>query len=159
MPTQSGKPQSQNEAPWLPIGPFAARAGVSVSAVRFYEQRGLLRPDRNAGGQRRFHRADLRRLSFILIAQRLGFTLTEIADQLSALPDARAPTKADWAKISAGFGTVLDARIAEMTRLRERLDGCIGCGCLSLANCALHNPNDAIAAKGPGARFVLSEDG
>lgn len=143
----------------LSIGEMAARVGVSVSAIRFYEARGLVRAERSAGGQRRFQRADIRRLSFVLIAQSLGFTLTEIEAALAELPSDAAPTAADWERIASGFAQTLDARIAVMTRLRERLTGCIGCGCLSLEACALYNPGDRAAARGPGARLVLDADG
>lgn len=144
-------------APLLSIGDLARRTGLSVSAIRFYEAQGLVAPLRNAGGQRRFARADIRRLSFLLIAQQLGFSLETIRQQLAALPLDRAPTKTDWARISTGFRADLDARIAALTRLRDRLDGCIGCGCLSLEACALYNSDDRAAAKGPGPQFVLED--
>lgn len=140
---------------WISIGQLAERTGASVSAIRFYEGRGLLQPLRNAGGQRRFVRADIRRLSFILIAQRLGFTLAEIAGQLATLPSARAPTKKDWSRLSRAMRTDLDRRIAEMTDLRNRLDSCIGCGCLSLKACALYNPQDRAQTLGTGPRYVM----
>lgn len=139
----------------LPIGTLASRVGVSVATVRFYESKGLVRPARNAGGQRRFQRADIRRLSFVLIAQQLGLSLDEIAQELAALPDGRTPTASDWAKISKRLGAVLDARIAALTRTRERLDGCIGCGCLSLKVCALYNPDDREAKRGAGPRRLI----
>lgn len=138
----------------LTIGQLAERTGASVSAIRFYEGRGLLEPMRNAGGQRRFVRADIRRLSFILIAQRLGLTIAEISALLTSLPSSRTPTKKDWSSISRHMRASLDRRIAEMTRLRDRLDGCIGCGCLSLKACALYNPGDREGAKGPGPHLV-----
>jgi len=141
----------------LSIGQVAQRTGLAVSAIRFYEDRGLVQPERNAGGQRRFLRSDLRRLSFVLIAQKLGFTLTEITGLLADLPFDRALTKADWARMSADFRQTLDERIAMMERLRDRLDGCIGCGCLSLETCSLYNDGDHAAARGPGAQFVLGE--
>lgn len=140
----------------LSIGVVAARTGLSVSAVRFYAERGLVEAERTAGGRRVFARAEIRRLSFILIAQKLGLTLTEIADALAGLPEKRTPTAADWARISASIRTRIDARIAELERLRDRLDGCIGCGCLSLEACALYNPGDAQGAEGPGPRRVLA---
>lgn len=139
----------------LTIGQVAARTGLAVSAIRFYEEKGLVRSERNAGGQRRFHRADLRRLSFVLIAQRLGFSLAEIKALLADLPLTVAPDPADWARLSAGMRADIDARIAALTALRDRLDGCIGCGCLSLAKCALYNPEDGAAALGPGPRYML----
>lgn len=141
----------------LTIGQLAERTGLSVSAIRFYESRGLVAPERNAGGQRRFKRADIRRLSFVLIAQRLGFTLQEIEARLTALPAGRAPNQRDWTRMSRAFRQTLEDRIAAMERLRDRLDGCIGCGCLSLKKCALHNPEDKAARHGSGPHFVLSD--
>ena len=141
----------------LTIGQLAGRLGVSVSAVRYYETAGLVAPHRNAGGQRRFLRSDLRRLSFVLIAQQFGFTLDQIRTQLDTLPEGRAPTKADWTRMSRGFRTALDEKIAVLLRLRDRLDGCIGCGCLSLKNCALYNPDDRAATRGTGPRYVIDD--
>ncbi|MBW4710571.1 redox-sensitive transcriptional activator SoxR [Roseobacter sp. YSTF-M11] len=141
----------------LSIGALAERTGLAVSAIRYYEAQGLIKPWRNAGGQRRFERSDLRRLSFVMIAQQFGFTLPQIRAELDRLPGGRTPTKADWAKISAGFRAVLDQKIETLTRLRDSLDGCIGCGCLSLPNCALYNPTDRIAEKGPGPRFLMGD--
>ena len=141
----------------LSIGQLSARTGLSVSAIRFYETKGLVSPIRNAGGQRRFARAEIRRLAFVQIAQRLGFPLTEIQRELAALPRGRAPTKADWARISDGFRVALDARIETLTRMRDRLDGCIGCGCLSLDSCELYNPDDRAARLGSGPRYVLGD--
>lgn len=140
----------------LSIGELAARTGLSVSAVRFYETKGLVQPLRNAGGQRRFLRSDIRRLSFVLIAQQLGLSLGEIEARLQELPQGRTPTKADWERISQAIGGTIDARIEMLTRLRDRLDGCIGCGCLSLDKCALYNPGDRASEDGPGPRFVVS---
>ncbi|WP_299024952.1 redox-sensitive transcriptional activator SoxR [uncultured Sulfitobacter sp.] len=141
----------------LSIGALAQRTGLAVSAIRYYEAQGLIKPWRNAGGQRRFARADLRRLSFVMIAQQFGFTLPQIRAQLDQLPNGRTPTKADWAAISAGFRESLDARIATLTKLRDNLDGCIGCGCLSLEACALYNPQDAAAARGQGPRYLMGD--
>jgi len=141
----------------LSIGALAARTGLAVSAIRYYEAQGLIQPWRNAGGQRRFERADLRRLSFVMIAQQFGFTLPQIKAELDHLPGGRTPTKADWARISAGFRAVLDDRIATLTKLRDNLDGCIGCGCLSLEACALYNPTDRAAEKGPGPRYLMGD--
>lgn len=141
----------------LSIGFLADRTGLAVSAIRYYETQGLLTPWRNAGGQRRFERADIRRLSFILIAQKFGFTLPEIRDQLASLPKGRTPTKSDWATLSRGFRAHLDARIAAMETLRDDLDGCIGCGCLSLPNCKLYNRDDAAAEMGAGPRYLLGD--
>jgi MerR family redox-sensitive transcriptional activator SoxR len=141
----------------LSIGEVAERTGLAVSAIRFYEAEGLVHPTRNPGGQRRFRRADIRRLSFVMIAQQLGFPLAEIRACLQSLPDARTPTQADWARISRDFRATLDARIAVLTRMRDRLDGCIGCGCLSLSNCTLYNPDDAAAARGDGPQYLLGD--
>lgn len=139
----------------LSIGQLAQRTGLSVSAIRFYEARGLVRATRSAGNQRQFARADIRRLSFALIAQQLGFTLAEIEAELSTLPLGRAPTRAEWRSIGRRMRGVLTAKIAMLQGTQERLDGCIGCGCLSLASCALYNPNDRAARAGPGPRFLL----
>ncbi len=141
----------------LSIGALAARTGLAVSAIRYYETQGLIKPWRNAGGQRRFERADLRRLSFVMIAQQFGFTLPQIKSELDRLPGGRTPTKSDWARISGGFRAALDARIATLTRLRDNLDGCIGCGCLSLDVCALYNPADQAAIKGQGPRYLMGD--
>ncbi len=138
----------------LAIGDLAARTGLSVSAIRFYEARGLVSALRNSGGQRRFMRSDIRRLSFIRIAQQLGFTIEEIGALLGALPEGRTPTQKDWAKISRVFRRRLDERIAAMTQMREKLDQCIGCGCLSLRRCGLYNPQDRLAAQGAGPQLL-----
>ncbi len=142
----------------ITIGALSARTGVPASAIRFYEARGLVRSQRSAGGQRRFLRADIRRVSFIRIAQRLGLSIDAIGGELAMLPDTRTPTAADWARISTRLQQALDARIAALTRTREALSGCIGCGCLSLKKCALYNPEDRAAALGPGPRYALAED-
>ncbi len=141
----------------ISIGTLARRTGVAVSALRFYEEKGLVFPERNAGGQRQFLKADIRRVSFILIAQNFGFTLPQIANTLSALPEGRTPTKADWAAISANFRTALDAKIETLTQLRDDLDGCIGCGCLSLDKCKLYNPEDRAAKHGAGPRYLMGD--
>ena len=139
------------------IGQVSARTGLSVSAIRFYETQGLVAPVRNNGGQRRYLRSDIRRLSFVLIAQQLGFSIDEIRQRLDKLPAQRTPTQKDWARISKGFREELDQRIQLMTRMRDRLDGCIGCGCLSLQKCQLYNPEDRARRQGTGPRFILSE--
>ena len=139
----------------ISIGELARRTGLSVSAVRFYEARGLVRATRGPGNQRRFVRSDIRRLSFALIAQQLGLTLTEIEAELSTLPQERAPTRADWRAIGARMRGALAEKIAMLLRTQELLDGCIGCGCLSLDRCALYNPNDRAARAGPGPRYLL----
>ncbi|GGL74996.1 redox-sensitive transcriptional activator SoxR [Wenxinia marina] len=134
----------------LAIGDLAARTGLAVSAIRFYETHGILAPVRNAGGHRRYARSDIRRLSFAMAAQKLGLPLAEIAGHLKDLPPDRAISQADWTRISRDLRAGIDARIAALTRLRDKLDGCIGCGCLSLDRCALYNPDDARADEGPG---------
>jgi len=151
-------PVAAPESATLTIGDLARRTGLSVSAIRFYEEKGLIQPHRSRGNQRRFLRSDIRRLSFALIAQRLGLTLDRIAAEMAKLPQGRAPTQADWARISGGFKAALDDRIVTLERMRDTLDGCIGCGCLSLDRCALYNPADRLAAEGPGPRLVLRDD-
>ncbi len=141
----------------LSIGYLAERTGLSVSAIRYYETEGLIHPERNAGGQRRFQRADIRRLSFVMIAQQFGFSIAQIRAELDTLPQGRAPTKADWARISRAFRAELDSRIETLTKLRDNLDGCIGCGCLSLDSCALYNPADRARQKGAGPRYLMGD--
>lgn len=136
----------------LSIGDLADRTGLAVSAIRFYETHGIVKPLRNSGGHRRYGRADIRRLSFVMAAQTLGFPLGEIAEHLHALPDHKAPNKADWTRISKTFRTKINARIAALEDLRGKLDGCIGCGCLSLKSCALYNPADIRGRDGSGPR-------
>ena len=144
-------------SPLLSIGDLARRTGLSVSAIRFYEARGLVSADRTGGNQRRFPRSDIRRLSFALIAQQLGLTLAEIEAQLTTLPQGRAPTQDDWRAISLTMRQALDGKIAMLQRTRELLDGCIGCGCLSLDRCTLYNPGDRAAVAGAGPRFLLGD--
>jgi len=146
-------PQSRG----LSIGQLADRTGLAVSAIRFYEEKHLVSPIRNAGGQRRYDRADIRRLSFVMISQQLGFSLAEIGALFTGLPDNRTPSKADWTRIGRRFRRDIDARIEGLTLLRDRLDGCIGCGCLSLKACALYNPRDRAAAKGTGPRYLVGD--
>lgn len=146
-----------NSIPLLTIGELARRTGLSVSAIRFYEARGLVTAVRSAGNQRRFARADLRRLSFALIAQQLGLSLGEIADELATLPQKQAPTRQDWQRMSARIRGTLQKRIAMLERTRDLLDGCIGCGCLSLAKCRLYNPGDRASRAGAGPRFLLGD--
>lgn len=141
----------------LTIGDLARRTGLAVSAIRFYETHGIVTPLRNAGGHRRFGRHDLRRLSFAMIAQRLGFPLASIAAHLTGLPAHRAPDRHDWAVIATGFRAEIAARVTALTRLGDLLDGCIGCGCLSLDHCALYNPEDHKAAAGPGPRSLIDD--
>ena len=141
----------------IPIGTLAKRTGLAVSAIRFYESKGLLTSLRTAGNQRRFLRSDIRRLSFVLIAQRLGLGLTEIEQALATLPQGRTPTLTDWQRISRSLRGELDARIKLLTRTRAKLDECIGCGCLSLDRCRLYNKDDRAAGAGAGPRFVLED--
>ncbi|MCP4820226.1 MAG: redox-sensitive transcriptional activator SoxR [Shimia sp.] len=141
----------------LTIGQIADRTGLAISAIRYYEEQGLVFPDRTDTGQRRYARSDIRRLSFVMITQSMGFSIAEIRTALSRLPDKRTPTKADWENLSALFRSELDARIAQMTALRDKLDGCIGCGCLSLTNCALYNKDDRIQRRGQGPRFLMGD--
>jgi len=141
----------------LPIGELARRTGIAVSAIRYYEEQGLIAADRNAGGQRRFLRSDIRRLSFVLIAQQFGFTLPQIRQVLDKLPNGRTPNKADWTKIGETFRAELDAKIETLTELRKRLDKCVGCGCLSLTDCTLYNPEDRAARKGTGPRYLMGD--
>ncbi len=139
----------------ITIGELARRTGVATSALRFYEQRGLIRSERTAGNQRRYPRATVRRVSVIRAAQRCGISLAEIASVLSRLPDDRTPTAADWQELSTAWRHSLDERIATLQGLRDRLTGCIGCGCLSLDRCWLVNPDDQAASGGPGPRFLV----
>ncbi|KRA54620.1 MerR family transcriptional regulator [Pseudoxanthomonas sp. Root65] len=141
----------------LTVGQVAARAGVAISTLHFYEARGLIHSWRNAGNQRRYARDVLRRVAVIKVAQRTGIPLAEIQSALSSLPENRTPTAADWKKLSARWHAALDARIASLIRLRDQLDGCIGCGCLSLKACPLRNPWDALGEEGPGARLLDGE--
>lgn len=141
----------------LSIGELSRRTGLSVSAIRYYEARGLLSAIRTGGNQRRFMRSDIRRLSFALIAQRLGLTLADIEAELATLPLGRPPTRSDWQAISRRVRQALQDRITMLERTRDLLDGCIGCGCLSLENCALYNPGDRAARAGAGPRFLLGD--
>lgn len=141
----------------LSIGQISDRTGLAPSAIRYYEDENLVAPFRNAGGQRRYDRADIRRLSFVMIAQQLGFSIKQIKDALASLPDNRTPTKADWERLSQQFRDDLDARIAQMEALRENLSSCIGCGCLSLKACKLYNPRDRIRSKGHGPRYLMGD--
>lgn len=142
----------------LSIGEVAKRTGSAVSAIRYYEDEGLIQAERNRAGQRRFVRSQIRRISFILIAQELGFSLNEIKAQLTRLPDGRTPTKRDWEKMSTHFRKELNLRIERLEGLRDKLDGCIGCGCLSLDACRLYNKDDRAARNGNGPRYLLGDD-
>ncbi len=142
----------------LTISEVARRSGVAASALRFYEERGLIRSQRvGAGGHRRYPRRVLRRIAFIVFAQRVGLTLEEIAAELARLPPDRAPTRRDWARLSSGWSDRIDARIAELERLKAGLTECIGCGCLSLARCKLANPGDRARRHGPGPRYWIGD--
>ena len=141
----------------LPIGVVSARSGMAPSALRYYEKEGLIRSTRTGGNQRRYQRSELRRVAFIRIAQQVGVSLDEIREALASLPENRTPTKADWSRLSARWRRRLEERITLMERLRDQLTGCIGCGCLSMRRCKLINPDDRLAATGPGPRVLLGE--
>ncbi len=140
------------------VGQVAARCGIAVSAVHFYESKGMIRSRRTGGNQRRYDAEVLRRISVIRFAQGLGITLAEVGRVLERLPDRRAPNRRDWEKIAEAWAVELDQRIARLTRLRESLSRCIGCGCLSLDRCAIYNPEDRLGAAGPGPRKLLEEE-
>ena len=139
---------------WLSIGEIAQRSGVAASALRFYEDQGLIESRRTAGNQRQYQRSTLRRIAFVQAAQRVGLALAEIQEALDSLPDDRTPTRADWSRLSKAWRSRLDERISELERLRDDLDSCIGCGCLSLQRCNLYNKADRLADRGPGARLL-----
>ncbi|MFT5225831.1 MAG: MerR family redox-sensitive transcriptional activator SoxR [Polaribacter sp.] len=142
----------------LTIGEAAKRCGVAASTLRFYESEQLIQSSRGPGNQRRYHRSMLRRISLIKVAQTLGLSLKEIGTALDTLPDKQTPTKRDWEKLSRHWRDQLDLRIASLQTMREQLSGCIGCGCLSLKNCALYNPADIAAKRGAGPRFLLGDE-
>jgi MerR family transcriptional regulator, redox-sensitive transcriptional activator SoxR len=142
----------------LPIGEVARRSGVASSALRFYEQRGLINSERAGSGHRRYPRPVLRRIAFIVFAQRIGLTLEEIGVELAKLPPHQAPTRNDWSRLSATWTSRIDDRIGELERLKRGLTECIGCGCLSLDRCKLANPDDRAARLGPGARYWIGDD-
>jgi MerR family transcriptional regulator, redox-sensitive transcriptional activator SoxR len=141
----------------LTIGEVARRSGVAASALRFYEQRDLIRSERAGSGHRRYPRSVLRRVAFIVFAQRIGLTLDEIGAELAKLPPDRAPTRGDWSRLSSSWSSRIDERIAELERLKLGLTECIGCGCLSLDRCRLANPGDRAAARGPGPRYWIGD--
>lgn len=141
----------------LTIGAVAERAGVATSTLRYYERERLLDAERTGSGQRRYHRDVLRRVAFIRSAQHVGLSLTEIRQALDSLPAGRNPTKADWARLARRWRPRIDAEIANLTRLRDQLSDCIGCGCLSLRSCALYNPGDQAQKFGAGARYLLGD--
>jgi MerR family redox-sensitive transcriptional activator SoxR len=139
----------------LTISEVSKRSGVAASALRFYEARGLITSVRAGSGHRRYPRAALRRIAFIVFAQRIGLSLDQVGEQLARLPENRVPERADWASLSARWRTLIDERIAELERLRDSLAQCIGCGCLSLQQCRLANPGDRVSRYGPGPRFWI----
>ena len=141
----------------LTIGEVARRSGVAASALRFYEDRGLIASERAGSGHRRYPRPTLRRIAFIVFAQRIGLTLEEIGEELAKLPPDRAPARRDWSRLSASWSSRIDERIAELERLREGLTECIGCGCLSLDRCRLANPGDRAGLRGPGPRYWVGD--
>lgn len=143
--------------PEISIGELARRTGVAVSKVRYYADRGLIPSARSAGDNRVFPRSVIRRVSFILIAQQLGYSLEQIAAALASLPEGRTPTKADWDKLSRAFSRDIDQQIARLSELKDSLSRCIGCGCLSLKSCRLYNPDDTIQHLGAGPRYLLGD--
>ena len=142
---------------WITIGELAARSGVATSALRFYEEQGLIASERNDSGHRRYPRSVLRRVAFVVFAQKVGLSLEEIRVELSRLPRNRVPDRADWAKLSGSWTRRIDERIAELERMKAGLTECIGCGCLSLDRCRLANPDDRAARQGPGPRRWLGD--
>jgi len=141
----------------LTIGEVAGRSGVATSALRFYEERGLIRSERTSAGHRRYPRSVIRRVAFVVFAQRVGLTLDEVAGELAKLPENRVPRRSDWAKLSSSWTARIDERIAELERLRAGLDQCIGCGCLSLDRCKLANPDDRAGRGGTGPRYWVGD--
>jgi MerR family transcriptional regulator, redox-sensitive transcriptional activator SoxR len=139
---------------WLTVGEVAERSGYATSALRYYEREGLLRSERTAGGQRRYERSVLRRLAFVRAARNVGLSLDEVREVMKTLPDSRTPTRADWARISRTWRERLDEQIRGLTALRDGLESCIGCGCLSLGICKVSNPSDLAAGAGPGAAYL-----
>ncbi|MDP1600522.1 redox-sensitive transcriptional activator SoxR [Phenylobacterium sp.] len=152
MITNANRPRTM--VPDLSVGEVATRSGVPVSTIHFYESKGLIQSWRSAGNQRRYPRGVLRRIAVIKVAQRTGVPLTVIGEALATLPEGRPPTAQDWNRMSAAWKDELDARIARLTKLRDQLDGCIGCGCLSLEACPLRNPRDELAREGAGPRLL-----
>lgn len=143
----------------LTISEVARRSGVAASALRFYEQRGLIQSERTGSGHRRYHRAVLRRIAFIVFAQKIGLTLDEVAAELARLPQNHVPERCDWAKLSSTWTRRIDENIAQLQRLRAGLTECIGCGCLSLDKCRLSNPDDRAGKNGPGPRYWMPDSG
>lgn len=145
--------------PTVSIGALSARTGVAPSALRYYEDLGLISSERTSAGHRRYPMSVIRRVSFVRAAQQVGLSLDEIGDALASLPSEGNPTQEDWSRLAVSWRPRLDAQIAVIERLRDRLDGCIGCGCLSTAHCGLLNPGDRAGAAGPGPRYVLADEG
>ncbi len=145
------------EKTFLSVGELAARAGLAASALRYYEAEGLIASVRSPGNQRQYPKDTLRRIAFVRAAQTVGLTLDEIKDVLARLPGKRTPTKQDWGRVAASWRPLLDQRIAALTRMRDKLTSCIGCGCLSLPACQLYNHDDVAARRGPGARYLLGD--
>lgn len=141
----------------LSVGDVASRSGIAASAVRYYDDEGLIRSIRTEGGQRRFRRETIRRIAFIGAARKVGRSLAEIRDALDALPRSRTPTQEDWSDISTAWRERLDDQIGELTQLRDQLDSCIGCGCLSLDRCGIYNPGDGASQLGSGPRYLLGD--
>lgn len=137
---------------------MSERTGVAPSALRYYEREGLIHASRSKGGQRRYARETIRRVSFVRVAQQVGLSLDDIRAALDSLPDNRTPDHRDWHRLSTAWRPLIDAQIAMLERLRDRLDGCIGCGCLSLKFCRLLNPADSAGERGPGPRYVIDSD-
>lgn len=143
----------------LTIGQLSARSGLASSALRYYEELGLVESVRTTGNQRRYTQATLRRVAFVRSAQRVGLTLDEVAEALATLPSGRTPTRSDWTRLSRSWRPRIEAQIERLERLRDKLDSCIGCGCLSLRTCALNNPGDQAAPRGPGAVYLAPASG
>ncbi|MFJ1585658.1 redox-sensitive transcriptional activator SoxR [Streptomyces sp. NPDC088197] len=141
----------------LPIGELSARSGIAASALRYYEDLGLIHSERTSGGQRRYRRSTLRRLAFIRAAQRIGLSLDEVGASLARLPVDHVPTTAEWNGVARSWEQRIDDQIAELRRLKAKLTSCVGCGCLSLTRCGLYNVDDAAGAAGPGARYLLGD--
>lgn len=148
------EPQKDDQ---LSVGQIAERCGIAPSAVRYYDDEGLVHSARTSGGQRRFGRDTIRRIAFIIAAQEVGRSLAEVREALAGLPSNRTPTRRDWAKVSRAWQRRLDDQIEQLVQLRDQLDACIGCGCLSLDRCAIYNPEDRAASLGAGARYLLGD--
>jgi MerR family transcriptional regulator, redox-sensitive transcriptional activator SoxR len=155
---RNGKTSTMVEVKRFSVGELAERAGVAASALRFYEEHGLIRSERASSGHRRYRPDALRRVSFIRVAQRVGLSLAEIRHALDSLPSSRTPSKRDWSRLARQWQPILEERIALLERMRSQLDSCIGCGCLSLTSCGLWNPGDAAAELGSGPRYLLSDE-